>query len=113
MNSKIDEIQKQIDTLNHMLLGLQASLHSAIQMEKEEEKEKIFYEFDEDTALHWISDKVRDFSTKGAEFEIRTSGKYKDQGFYLGESYNNFGDCPWEIVVDDHQAWVLKLKEIE
>ena len=110
MNSKIDEIQKQIDTLNHMLLGLQASLHSA---KLEEEKERIFYEFDEDTALQCISDAVRDFSTNGAEFEIRTSGKYKDQGFFLGESNNHFGACPWEIVLDDHQAWVLKLKEIE
>ena len=113
MNNKTDEIQKQIDTLNHMLLGLQASLHSA---KMEDEKERIFYEFDEDTALECISDKVREFTNYGADFEIRTSGKYKDQGFYLGEGISgppDFGACPWEIVLDDHQAWVLKLKEIQ
>lgn len=107
MNSKIDEIQKQFDTLKHMLLGLQASLDN--EKQKEDEKERIFYEFDEDTALESISDKVRDFSTNGAEFEIRTSGKYRDQGFYLGDTEV----CQWEIVKDDHQAWVLKLKEIQ
>jgi hypothetical protein len=112
MNNKIDEIQKQIDTLNHMLLTLQASLDNEKQKEKEDEKERIFYEFDEDTTLECISDKVRDFSTDGAEFEIRTGGKYKDQGFFLGESNNDFGACPWEIVLDDNNAWVLKLKEI-
>lgn len=113
MNSKINEIQKQIDTLNHMLLGLQAQLDNEKQKEKEEEKKRIFFEFDESTTLESISEAVRDFSADGAEFEIRTSGKYKDQGFFLGESHTNHGFCPWEIVLDDHQAWVLKLKEIE
>lgn len=94
-----------------MLLALQASLDN--EKQKEKEKEKLFFEFDENTTLESISDAVRDFSTKGAEFEIRTSGKYKDQGFFLGESHDNYGMCPWEIVLDDHQAWVLKLKEIE
>lgn len=106
MSDKISDIQKQIDLVSKLLRGLQADLDSL-----KRNNTAIFDNFNGDTNIDEIGDAVMDFTSQGAEFAIRTSGEYAYKGFYLGETAD--GECPWEIIVDNEKAWVLKLKEIE
>ena len=106
LNNKISELQKQVDTLQHSLLNVKNEL----ELEKAKaNKQRIFQECDEDTTIAEIAEKVRDFSTQHAEFELRSFGSHRDQSFFLGDG----SECPWEIIKDDQFAWVLKLKEIQ
>jgi len=106
MSDKISDIRKQIDLVSKLLQELQADLDSL-----KRNNTAIFDNFSDNNSIEQIGDAVMDFTSQGAEFAIRSSGEYAYNGFYLGETAD--GECPWEIIVDDEKAWVLKLKEIE
>ena len=111
MSDKISDIQKQIDLVSKLLQELQVNLNN---LKQKRNNTAIFDKFNGDTNIDEINDAVMDFTSQGAEFAFRYTGEYAFKGFYLGETAGGcHGECPWEIIVDNENTWVLKLKEIE
>jgi hypothetical protein len=74
----------------------------------EETDEKLFASDEEIVEFNKFVGKLKNFphTIFGASFAARLSGKYKGNGIFLGDAFNG-ERCPWEIVIDDEECWVL------
>ena len=98
-----EQLQKQLKELQVQMDNIRKEIEAA-------PEKKLFEDLDETSTMDMVSEAVNQFTDYDAEFAIRYSGMYRDQGFYLGSAEDS---CRWEIVDDHEGAWVLKLVDTE
>jgi hypothetical protein len=96
-----DQIQLRIKNIEAEILKLRKELDAI------EKAENLFEDrgADADYTFEEVNDIVTD-RFHPAEFAVRTGGKYAYNGIFLG---CDGGECPWEIIRDEEDAWVLVL----
>lgn len=94
-----DQIQLRIKNIEEEILKLRKDLDAI------EKAENLFQDRGADYTFAEVNDIVTD-RFRSAEFAVRTGGKYAYNGIFLG---CDGGECPWEIIRDEEDAWVLVL----
>ena len=92
-----DKIKQRISVIEQELVQLRQKLN--------DEPQFLFADRLDSYTLDEIHEIVRD-NFYPAEFEVRSAGAHAYNGIYLGSGCDK---CPWEIVKDSNDAWVLVL----